>query len=193
MIFLEILRGFPLKSSTFLSPMNPPKIPVNSAGNLWEIPEEFMWKIPLNFGVDPCFTYSPNYPVDSTPPSIRHPRGFPTKSTWFCPLGDKRWWFQTMTMQLSTLICQRSVGLTAKWRPDSDSPPLKYVLKCVMWSTRSNLAEKFDLNHRWKVTEIIRTFSQHWIRSCALFLNKMVFLIWFSIPNFECFKSIVRN
>ena len=34
MIFLENVRGFLLKSTTILSPMNPPKIPLNSARNI---------------------------------------------------------------------------------------------------------------------------------------------------------------
>ena len=80
MISLENLRGFPLKSSTVLSLMNPPKIPTNSAGNLREIPEESTRKFPLDFHVDSRFTYNPNFPVDSPPPSIRHPWGFPAES-----------------------------------------------------------------------------------------------------------------
>ena len=47
MISLENLQGFPLKSSAVLSHMNPPKIPINSAGNLLKIPEESTPKIPL--------------------------------------------------------------------------------------------------------------------------------------------------
>ena len=71
MIYLENLRGFPLKSSTHLSPMNPPKIPINSAGNIREIPEESTGIIPLNVRVDSGFTYHPTFRADSPPPSIR--------------------------------------------------------------------------------------------------------------------------
>ena len=68
----ENLQGVPWKSATDLSPMNPPKILINSAGNLREIPKESTWKIPLNFHMDYCFTYNPSFPVDSPPPFIRH-------------------------------------------------------------------------------------------------------------------------
>ena len=63
-----------------LSPMNPPKILINSAGNFRVIPEESTWKIPLNFHVDSCFTDNPNFYVDSPPPCTRHLRGFPAES-----------------------------------------------------------------------------------------------------------------
>ena len=42
--------------------MNPPKILINSAGNLREIPKESTWKISLNFRADSRFTYNPNFP-----------------------------------------------------------------------------------------------------------------------------------
>ena len=41
---------------------------------------------PLNFHADSRFTYNPNFPVDSPPTCIRHPRGFHAESAWFCPL-----------------------------------------------------------------------------------------------------------
>ena len=80
MISLENLQGFPLKSSAVLSHMNPPKIPINSAGNVLKIPEESTPKIPLNIHMDSQFTCSPTFRVDSPPPSIRHPQGFPAES-----------------------------------------------------------------------------------------------------------------
>ena len=67
--------------------MNPPKIPMNSAGNLRQIPVESTRKFPLNFSVDSRFTYNPNFSGDSPPPRIHHPQGFPAESAWFCPLG----------------------------------------------------------------------------------------------------------
>ena len=60
--------------------MNPPKILINSAGNLQEIPKESTWNLPLNFHVDSRFTYNPNFLVDSPPPCICHPWGFPAES-----------------------------------------------------------------------------------------------------------------
>ena len=79
MIFLENLSGSPLKSTSALSPMNPPKIHINTTGNLWKIPEESTLKIPFNFRVDSCLNFHPNFRVDSSPPSIHHPRGFPAE------------------------------------------------------------------------------------------------------------------
>ena len=80
MISLENLWGFSLKSATVLSPMNPPKIPKNSAGNLKKIPGESTRKFPLNFPVDSRFTHDPNFSGDSPPPRIHHPQGFPAES-----------------------------------------------------------------------------------------------------------------
>ena len=87
MIYLENLRGLSLKSSTLLFPMNPPKIPINSAGNIQEIPEESTGIIPLNVRMDSRFTYHPTFRADSPQPSIPLPRGFPAESARFCPLG----------------------------------------------------------------------------------------------------------
>ena len=85
MIYLENLRGLSLKSSSLLSPMNPPKIPINSA--VQGIPEESTGIIPLNVRVDSRFTYHLTFRADSPPPSIHLPRGFPAESVRFCPLG----------------------------------------------------------------------------------------------------------
>ena len=65
-ISLENLRVFPWKSTADLS----------------------TWKIILNFHVNCCFTYIRNFSVDSPPPCIRHLRGFPAESAWFCLLGQ---------------------------------------------------------------------------------------------------------
>ena len=110
MISLENLGGFPWKSATDLSPMNPPKILINSEGNLREIRKESTWKISLNFRADSRFTYNPNFPVDSPPPCIRHPRGFPAESAWFCPLStsDHHW---------------EKIG--SRWKPE----PLVWIIK----------------------------------------------------------------
>ena len=87
MISLENLWVFSLKSATLLSPMNPPEIPMNSAGNPRKIPGETTLKFPLNFPVDSRFTDNPSFSGDSPPPKIHHHQGFPAKSARFCPLG----------------------------------------------------------------------------------------------------------
>ena len=86
LISLKISHDFSWKSPRiphkilhFLYPLNSPKIPINSTGNLREIPEESTRKFRLKFRVDSRFTYNnPSFHVDSPPPSIRHPRGFHT-------------------------------------------------------------------------------------------------------------------
>ena len=67
--------------------MNPPKILINSAGNLREIPKESTWKIPLNFHMDSRFTYKPNFPVDSLPPLSAIPGDSPQNPCDFAHLG----------------------------------------------------------------------------------------------------------
>ena len=106
MIYLENLRGFSLKSSTVLCPLNSPKIPINSAGNLREIPEESMRKFPLTFRVYSRFTYNPNFHVDSPPPSLCHPRGFLAESAWSCPLGNNLYHVTSLDSQYFEHQCQ---------------------------------------------------------------------------------------
>mgnify|MGYP001801291787 CR=1 FL=1 len=83
MISLDNIRGFPWKSATDLSPMNPPEILINSAGNLEEIPKESTWKIPLNFHIDSRFTYNPNFHVGSPPPFTAIPGDSPQNPSDF--------------------------------------------------------------------------------------------------------------
>ena len=99
--------------------MNPPKTLVNSARNLQEIPEELMWKIPLNFHVDSRFTYNPNFPVDFPPPCTRHPR-----DTTQNPRDFARW-------VICYIILQAVIKpLIFKTLNDSPGAIITLVIKC---------------------------------------------------------------
>ena len=80
--------------------MNPPKVLINSVGNLREIPRESTCEIPLNFHVDSCFTYNPNFPVDYPPENICHSWGFPAEYVWFCPL----WCFSSGQLNIELIF-----------------------------------------------------------------------------------------
>ena len=101
MISLENLWGLPLKSLSCLLwiHQNPYEFCRESLENPWEIHI-------FNFRVDSCFTYRPNFHVDSSPPNIHQPR-----DSLQCPhdFAHRVYFFSTLLVHSDSLNGQSNM------------------------------------------------------------------------------------